>query len=222
MGLFQRNLINEDTPLYTTVTDGAQYSTPIDGKTLLVVGLGNLGKQYDGTRHNIGFEILDNFAQQNGFDDFKTKKDFYADITQKILGSTKVILVKPGTFMNDSGKAVQTVQHFYKIPNTDTFTIHDELDINFGQIRLRRGGGTAGHNGIKSIIEQCGKEFGRMRIGVGPKKPAEIDSADFVLAKFSSEEKLMLAQLLKESNSILTEYCYGDGIFLEETRSFLI
>lgn len=222
MGLFQRRVFSEDTPLYEVVDSATQVSTPLDGKTLLVVGLGNIGKKYDGTRHNIGFSIIDNFAQLNGFDDFKTKKDFNADLSDKILGSTKVILAKPNTLMNNSGQAVQAIQQFYKITNANTFVIHDELDIKFGQIRLRHGGGPAGHNGIKSLIEHCGEEFGRMRIGVGPKRPDEIDSADFVLGKFNKDESQLLKQLLQESNSILSEYCYGDGLFLEETRSFLV
>ena len=103
-----------------------------------------------------------------------------------------------------------------------TLAVYDELDIDFGQIRTRGGGGAAGHNGVKSLIQHCGEDFGRMRIGIGPKKPEQIDSADFVLASFSAAEKKKLPLLLQEANSILSEYCYGDGQLVTETRTFIV
>ena len=143
-------------------------------------------------------------------------------MTSKTIGSTRVILCKPTTYMNESGKAVQAVQRYYKIANSSTLVIYDELDINFGQIRTKRGGSSAGHNGVKSLLSHCGDDFGRARIGIGPKVPEQIDSADFVLSKFSDKEQKKKSLLLKESNAILSEYAHGAGELLEETRSFLV
>jgi peptidyl-tRNA hydrolase, PTH1 family len=213
MGLFQRRpIIGDNAPLYTT---GMQ-------KTLLIVGLGNIGKDYEGTRHNIGFDVIDHFAEKQGFPGWTVKKDLFCAETSHTLGSARVILCKPTTFMNESGKAVQAMQRFYKIANSSTLVVHDELDIDYGQIRTRLGGGAAGNNGIKSLIQNCGEDFGRVRIGIGPKKPAQIESADFVLSKFSSKEKEQLSLLRQETNSILSEYCYGNGELITETRTFIL
>ncbi|MCA9324729.1 aminoacyl-tRNA hydrolase [Candidatus Saccharibacteria bacterium] len=191
-------------------------------KTLLVVGLGNPGKEYDGTRHNIGFDVVEAFAKASDFGGWVEKKDMKCMVAEGRLNDTKVILMKPTTFMNLSGEAVQAVTHFYKIPTNRTLVIHDELDVNFGQIRTRAGGSSAGHNGVKSVSEQLGDEnYGRVRIGIGPKKPAQIDSADFVLQKFSTKEQKDIPALVKEATAILSEYAYGGGELLVETRSFL-
>lgn len=123
--------------------------------------------------------------------------------------------------MNLSGEAVQAVASFYKIAPQHTTVIHDELDIDFGQIRLRTGGSSAGHNGLKSIIQHLGEDFGRIRIGVGPKKPAQIDSADFVLQKFSAAERDQLTNLYREVNAIISEYLYGEQLPVD-TRTFLV
>lgn len=188
-------------------------------KTILIVGLGNPGSDYKDTRHNIGFEAVQTFAEKNEFPAWATKKDLKCILTSHTLGNTRVIIVKPLTFMNLSGEAVQAVQRFYKLNNGVTLVIHDELDIPFGQIRTRIGGSDAGNNGIKSIIQHCGAEFGRVRIGIKTDTPLE--SADFVLAKFNSEEQSQLPNLLKETSAILSEYVYG-GHLPHETRSFII
>lgn len=190
-------------------------------KTILLIGLGNIGKEYDGTRHNIGFDVLDHFAASNDFPAWTKKKDLKAEITAQNLGATRVILCKPTTFMNNSGEALQAVQHFYKLSAADTTIIHDEIDIPFGQIRLRTGGGPAGHNGIKSIIAQGGEKTGRVRIGIANQFSAQADSADFVLGKFTTDEQKHLPALRQEVNSILTEYIYGSALPVE-TRSFII
>lgn len=188
-------------------------------KTILIVGLGNPGKEYDGTRHNIGFECLDYFVEKQEFDPWVTKKDLKCQLTSKTIGAARVIAIKPTTFMNLSGEAVQAVAHFYKVPASQIIAIHDELDIPFGQIRTRVGGESAGHNGIKSLIQHIGKDFGRIRIGV--QANTRMDSADFVLAKFSEDEQTHILALQKEITAILTEYVYGDSL-PHETRSFLI
>jgi len=124
--------------------------------------------------------------------------------------------------MNNSGEAVQAVQKFYKVPQDAVLAVYDEVDITFGQIRTRVGGGAAGHNGAKSLISLIGEDFGRVRIGIGPKKPAQIDLADFVLGKFGPTHSKQLPNLLTETNSLLSEYCFGGGQLLEETRNFIV
>lgn len=197
------------------------FSTYGMNKTLLIVGLGNPGKEYDGTRHNIGFICIDEFARKNDFESWVNKTDMKCATATKTIGDTRVILCKPQTFMNLSGEAVQAIAHFYKIQTDKIIVVHDEIDIDFGQIRLRRGGSSAGHNGIKSVTKQLGsEEYGRVRVGIGPKKPAQMDSADFVLQKFSVKEQESLAKLTREVSAALSEYAYGAPV-TAETRSFL-
>lgn len=212
MGLFQKR--PQNTVPITFTTFGMN-------KTLLIVGLGNPGKEYDLTRHNIGFLCLDDFSAKNNFDPWINKKDLQAVLTQQTMNETRVILIKPTTFMNNSGEAVQAVAHFYKIHPGDIIVVHDELDIPFGQVRMRVGGSSAGHNGIKSVTKHLGEEYGRVRIGIGPKKPAAIDSADFVLQKFTAAQQKNLPALTREVSSILSEYAYGSPV-APETRSFLL
>jgi PTH1 family peptidyl-tRNA hydrolase len=202
-------------------SDTIKYYTLGQNKTVLIVGLGNPGREYDGTRHNIGFAAVDAFAEANGFDAWIEKKDLKCILTSHQLGDTRAILIKPTTFMNLSGEATQAVAHFYKIAADKIVAVYDELDIPFGQIRTRVGGGTAGHNGVKSLVEHLGEEFGRVRIGTGPKEPEQIDSADFVLAKFSKEQEAQLKNLTRETSAILSEYVY-QGELPHETRNFLI
>lgn len=212
MGLFQRQPINNAQPLYT-----------MDGQvTLLIVGLGNIGKEYEGTRHNIGFDVLDHFASKNDFGPWAQKKDFKCAETSQTVGSARVILCKPTTFMNKSGEAVQAIQNFYKIDNSKALVVYDELAIDFGQIRTRTGGTSAGHNGVKSLIQHAGEDFGRVRVGIGPKTPEQIDSSDFVLARFSAKEQKQLPNLLRETNAVLSEYAHSGGELSAETRSFLV
>jgi PTH1 family peptidyl-tRNA hydrolase len=189
-------------------------------KALLIVGLGNVGEEYDGTRHNIGFACVDEFARKNDFPAWVNKTDLKCLLTSTLIGDTKVYLCKPTTFMNLSGEAVQAISHFYKLPLEQIIVVHDELDIDFGQVRLRRGGSSAGHNGIKSVSKHIGEEYGRVRIGVGPKHPEQIDSADFVLGKFAKKDAEHLPQLKREVNAILSELAYGSPL-TPETRTFL-
>lgn len=189
-------------------------------KTILIVGLGNSGKEFDGTRHNIGFAVVDAFAEKQAFEGWTNKKDLKCLLSMGTLGETRVILCKPTTMMNLSGEAVQAVAHFYKVEIANIYIVHDELDVDFGQIRTRLGGGSAGHNGIKSVTGQIGENYGRIRIGIGPKTPEQIDSADFVLATFSKEEQTHMADLLQESQAILSEIVYSGSLFAE-TRSFI-
>ncbi len=199
-----------------------QFYTLGQQRQVLLVGLGNIGKQYTGTRHNIGFYCIDAFvAAHKEFNGWEEKKDWHCQIARGLLGETQVLAIKPATFMNASGQAVQAVSQFYKISLDNILVIHDELDILFGQIRMRVGGSSAGHNGIKSINQLVGETFGRLRIGIGPRKPSAIDSAAFVLKKFNKSEQAQLPYLIQEVNAILDEYIYG-GQLPHETRNFLV
>jgi len=192
-------------------------------KTILLVGLGNPGKEYDLTRHNAGFVALDYFVEKNeGMEGWVQKKDLKAVISMGREGESRIIAIKPTTFMNLSGEAVQAVTSFYKINPDNILAIHDELDIDFGHIRLRHGGSAAGHNGIKSVSQHIGEDYGRIRIGVGPKKPARIPSEKFVLQDFSTEQQEQLPNMSREVNSILSEYIFGNQQLPQDTRSFIV
>ncbi len=212
MGLFiKRTETGTRTPLFTL---GQQ-------KTVLVVGLGNVGKEYNQTRHNVGFICIDSFALGNGFPAWIEKKDLKCLFTKQVVAGTNVILAKPTTFMNSSGEAVHAVQNFYKIANSQMLVVHDELDIPFGQIRTRVGGSSAGNNGIKSIIQHCGEDFARIRIGIANQHTETTESANFVLAKFNKDEQRSLDLLDREVNSLINEYL-ATGKLGHETRTFIM
>jgi peptidyl-tRNA hydrolase, PTH1 family len=211
MALFQKKpQVGTNAPLYTIGSN----------KTVLIMGLGNPGKEYSGTRHNIGFEVLDEFARQNDFPGWTSKKDLMADITVQNLGESRVVLAKPSTFMNNSGQAGQAVQRFYRVYNQNTLAVYDELAISFGQLRIRLGGSDAGHNGVKSLIQHLGDDFGRLRIGVGSDISQKADAAEFVLGKFNKKEQGSLPLILREANVLITEYIFS-GSLPHETRKVL-
>lgn len=205
------------------VSDSIQlYSTSL-GKTILLIGLGNPGAEYDGTRHNIGFAALDYFvAKTDEMSDWATKASLKCQLATGRLGATQVVAIKPTTFMNLSGEAAQAAAAFYKVSAANILVLHDELDIDFGAIRTRSGGADAGHNGIKSVTKMLGSaDYGRLRIGIGPKTPPQIYSADFVLQKFSAAESGELTNLYRETTAILGEYIYG-GQLPTDTRRFIL
>ncbi|MCX7698726.1 MAG: aminoacyl-tRNA hydrolase [Candidatus Goldbacteria bacterium] len=153
----------------------------------LIAGLGNKGKEYNNTRHNIGFIFLDYFADKAKiqFND-KNKLAIY---TLKNISGERIIFIKPQTYMNLSGQAIKFFMDRYKINISDILVIHDDIDLNLAKIKIKKGGSDAGHNGIKSIIQEVGDgNFCRIRIGIGRPKEKGCE-ADFVLAKFSDEEK---------------------------------
>jgi PTH1 family peptidyl-tRNA hydrolase len=212
MGLF----VNKPLP-----SDNKFFYTLGQTKNLLIVGLGNIGKEYNQTRHNIGFECLDLFVEENGqMSPWIEKKNLKSHFSTGQFGDTRVIAIKPTTFMNLSGEAVSSVSSYYNIRPEDILVVHDELDINFGHIRTRNEGSSAGNNGIQSLINTIGDNFNRVRIGIGPKHPDRIKSEDFVLAKFSKTESENLNQLTTEVLSIIIEFIYS-GKLNQETRSFL-
>ena len=173
----------------------------------LIVGLGNPGKEYELTRHNIGFIVLDNLAEKAGIE---ISKSAHKGILGKgnYLGNT-VYLFKPLTFMNKSGEALREVKNFYKIPADQIIVVHDELDLPLGDIRNKFGGGTAGHNGLKSIIEKTGdKDFHRIRIGIG-KPEYKTQVVDHVLSTFSEDEfkdlDNIIERVIEDIDSILSK-----------------
>lgn len=211
MALFQKKpQISSNLPLYTL---GAN-------KSVLIIGLGNPGKEYAGTRHNIGFAILDEFATKNDFPGWVVKKDLKCQLTSANLGENRVILCKPETFMNNSGEAAQAVQHFYRVYNQSTLAVYDELAIPFGTLRTRLGGSDAGHNGVKSLIQHIGDDFGRLRVGIGSETSQKAEATDFVLGKFTKAEQETLSQIVREANALITEYVFS-GELPPETRSIL-
>lgn len=213
MGLFTNKPQATDTVTF--------FSTGMQ-KTILLVGLGNPGTEYNLTRHNIGFAAIEAFVNKNSeMGDWQPKKDLKCLLSSGTMGQNRIIAIKPTTFMNLSGEAVQAAAHFYKVPLESILVVHDELDVDFGNIRLRIGGSPAGNNGIKSVSQHMSDQYGRVRIGIGPKNPPQIDSADFVLQKFSKDEQTQLNNLTRETNAILSEFVYG-GQLASETRSFIV
>ena len=211
MGLLQKKpLTGTATPFYSLSTD----------KTFIIVGLGNPGKKYVNTRHNIGFICADDFALKHEFSPWKSMKELKCLVSIGIIGNARVVAVKPTPYMNLSGEAIQLVKQFYKVNPDQIIAVHDELDVPFGQIRTREAGGSAGHNGIKSLIQHLGEDFGRVRVGIGPKTPQEMESADFVLAKFNKDEEKQIPALTREVSVILNELLFANE-FPTETRSFM-
>jgi PTH1 family peptidyl-tRNA hydrolase len=159
----------------------------------LIVGLGNPGKEYAATRHNVGWMVVDALAEKYGFSPW-VKKHKGLVATGKI-GDEAIVLLKPQTWMNVSGDSVQPAAKFYKIKPANILVIHDDIDLAFLDLRHKTGGGDAGHNGLKSITQALGPEYRRLRIGVG--RPAYGDVADYVLQKFSKAEAERLGGVLK-------------------------
>lgn len=198
------------------------YYTSGQNNTFVLVGLGNPETKYKGTRHNIGFESLDYFVIKNEeMSDWVGKKDLKCLLSSGRIADCLVIAIKPTTYMNNSGEAVELVKQYYKLPPEHLIVIHDELDIDFGNIRTRYGGQDAGHNGIKSITEKISSDYGRVRIGIGPKQPPQIDSADFVLQSFSAKEIKQMDNLKKETTAIISEFIYNHSLN-QETRNFIV
>ncbi|HPY25109.1 MAG TPA: aminoacyl-tRNA hydrolase [Mycobacterium sp.] len=155
---------------------------------LLVIGLGNPGPQYAKTRHNVGFMVADLLAARIGAP-FTVHKKSGAEIVTGRLGGRPVVLAKPRTYMNESGRHVGPLAKFYSVPPGDVIVLHDELDIAFGRIRLKLGGGEGGHNGLRSLVNALGtKDFQRVRIGIG-RPPGRKDPAAFVLEPFNATER---------------------------------
>ena len=160
----------------------------------LIVGLGNPGTQYAANRHNIGFMVCDRIAARIGA---KFKRDrSRAEVLTGTVGGTPVTVAKPMTFMNLSGQPVAAVGRFFKVPPERLVVLHDELDIPFGSVRLKLGGGDNGHNGLRSITSAIGKDYHRVRFGIG-RPPGRIDPADYVLHDFGAAERKELPEIIE-------------------------
>lgn len=167
----------------------------------IIAGLGNPGKQYQSTRHNVGFRILDRIVQSCS-SKFKVEKKFDAELAEGEINDEKVILVKPLTFMNKSGEAVGEIYRFYKDRMTisDIFVVHDDSDLELGRIKIQKGGGSAGHHGIESIIKAVGNDFVRIRIGV---RVEEGKAMDFILKPFNKEQEKVLNGVLDKAVEVI-------------------
>ena len=158
----------------------------------LICGLGNPGKQYQYTRHNIGFRIIDAINQK--FSLSKQKPKFKGLLTTGDISNKKIYAIKPLTFMNNSGICIRELIEYFRIDVEDVIVFHDDLDIDFGKIKAKLGGSSAGHNGIASIDKFIGKEYSRVRVGIG-KPETKISVSDYVLNNFNDEEKIELEKI---------------------------
>ncbi|XOA42615.1 MAG: aminoacyl-tRNA hydrolase [Candidatus Nealsonbacteria bacterium] len=170
---------------------------------ILIIGLGNPNKKYKFTRHNLGFRVLDRFSEKNYFPEFKSSKKFKSLISKGSLNRKRVILAKPQTFMNNSGKAARILVTNYKIPAASLWVIHDDIDLELGKIKIVKNKRAAGHKGVQSIIDGIRtKNFIRFRIGINPDyksiKPfSHLSMEAFVLQKFTKTEKKLINKVIK-------------------------
>ena len=174
----------------------------------LFVGLGNPGAKYAGNRHNIGFMALDRIAADHGFGPWKAA--FKGEVAEGRLGEEKVLLLKPGTFMNLSGQSVQAAMAFYKLGLAEITVFHDELDLAPGKCRIKDGGGHAGHNGLRSISGMVGEGYRRVRLGIG--HPGHKDAvAAYVLHDFAKADQDWLEDLMRGLSDGASHLAAGDG-----------
>ena len=167
----------------------------------VVIGLGNPGKKYEKTRHNIGFIAIDNLRKKLNVNDEREK--FQALVSEKNIDGEKVIFLKPQTFMNLSGNSVIEIVNFYKLdPKKDIIVIYDDMDLSFGDIRIREKGSSGGHNGIKSIISHIGEEFIRIKCGIGAKEKGAVE---YVLGEFNQNEQKDLEEILEKIYNCVIE-----------------
>jgi PTH1 family peptidyl-tRNA hydrolase len=166
---------------------------------ILLVGLGNPGRKYERNRHNVGFLVADEVARANGLPEFREK--FSGVFTKGTAWDADVVVLKPMTFMNDSGNCVQPAQTFHKVAVGDVVVVHDELDLPFGDVRVKVGGGHAGHNGLRSLIERLGSpDFVRVRVGIGRPPPAfRGEVVDYVLGDFDAVERATLPDIVEKA-----------------------
>ncbi len=174
----------------------------------IFVGLGNPGAKYARNRHNIGFMSVDRIAQDHGFGPWKSK--FQGEIAEGRLGTEKVLLLKPMTFMNRSGQSVGEAMRFYKLDSTDVTVFHDELDLAPGKVRVKAGGGHAGHNGLRSIHDHIGAAYDRVRLGIGHPGRKELVSP-YVLSDFAKADTEWLDDVLRGVSDGAVELAGGDG-----------
>lgn len=168
----------------------------------LIIGLGNPGKEYSKTRHNLGFMVIDEFVSSIGIH-LDTQKKLKCELAATMANGETIIIAKPNTFMNLSGSAVQKIKQFYKIENNDIWVISDDLDLEFGTIRTRLGGSSGGHNGLKDIIENIGEDFARIRVGIKNDLLTKQLAEDFVLKPFNKVESEQLSTIVDKSVEVI-------------------
>ncbi|MBU6140495.1 MAG: aminoacyl-tRNA hydrolase [Proteobacteria bacterium] len=174
----------------------------------LIVGLGNIGQEYEKTRHNLGFLLLDQIIDDYDFQDHG--KRFKSEIFSGEISGKKIIALKPHTFMNLSGRAVIEVVNFYKILPKNVLVLHDEIDLDLGRVKIKTGGGNAGHNGLKSIDEAIGKNYVRLRLGVGRPENPNIQTSSHVLGKFTTAEMLQVDKVNQKVSGLIAEILSGN------------
>ncbi len=172
---------------------------------LLIAGLGNPGPRYQATRHNVGFRVIDELARQCGVPASAFKDRFNGELASARLGGQELLLLRPQTFMNESGRSVQAACTFYKIKPSELIVAHDELDLPFADVRLKQGGGDGGNRGIRSISGAIGSEYVRIRLGIGrPPPDFRGDVADFVLQAFPSAELATVEQMVARATEAVS------------------
>ncbi len=174
-----------------------------------IIGLGNPEKKYNNTRHNVGFFVIDNFLENNSnlFISFKKDEKFKAYISEGFLNNEKIILLKPLTYMNNSGDSVLLLKKYFNLENKDICVIQDDKDLEFGKIRLKKDSGSGGHNGIKSIIDKIsGNDFFRIKIGVKNERVEKTDTADFVLSRFTKSENFLLIEKINDITKLIGNF----------------
>ena len=174
---------------------------------VLIVGLGNIGEEYAKTRHNVGFMFVDMVQKEYGFPEFREKGNYF--FSKLRVDGVDVVLMKPTTYMNNSGEAVLAFSSYNKVKPEDIVVVHDDLDLKAGKLKIKRGGGSGGHNGIKSVDKCIGAEYWRVRVGIEhPRDVApQMDVASYVLGRFSAEQmekvNATLAMLVKSFDKIV-------------------
>ena len=194
------------------------FSNTLQLDTKLIIGLGNPGAKYDKTRHNIGFMVLDALAEQADVS-FSDKSKLHAQEAKFELDEHTIRLIKPQTFMNESGRSLAAVLAFYRVSVFDCLVISDDIDLDFGVLRSRLGGGHGGHNGLRSLIQHSGEDFARLRLGVGNDTREHIDASDFVLQQFSKAEQADLPKIITAAQTMALEFARGD--FSEHSQTVL-
>ena len=165
---------------------------------ILIVGLGNPGKKYLNSRHNLGFLVIDSIKNHFNFPEFK--KNFFGLLTKKKIFGEEIILLKPHSYMNASGNSVEKIMNYFKIPNENILVFHDDLDMKIGKIRIKKIGGHGGHNGMRDIISKIGNNFSRLKVGIKVDEN-RLNPEDFVLKDFSRSEK----QKIKIATDFITK-----------------
>ncbi|WP_409227996.1 aminoacyl-tRNA hydrolase [Gudongella sp. SC589] len=171
---------------------------------IVIAGLGNPGSKYSETRHNVGFDVIDRLAHENNIKVNRLR--FKALTGEGFIGTEKVLLVKPSTYMNNSGESIREIMDFYKLEPEKLLVVVDDIDIEFATIKLKKKGSAGSHNGLKSIIYHLQTDnFPRLKVGIG-KKPPYYDLADFVLSRFSTDERKLVDQAIRNASEAVQEF----------------